>query len=189
MRYLLSHSVLAVLAMLMLTACAANSGEYVTFAPPAANVVVNVVTAPENDIKLAAAGTTSDILGAKPVEGAVSSKYGPRKLSARKAVKQHKGIDVSAKKGTPVVASGSGTITFAGRQGAYGKLVEIEHRDGLVTRYAHLDRFAVKQGQHVAMGQKIGTVGTTGRTTGPNLHFEILVDNKHVNPLRIVSWS
>lgn len=133
--------------------------------------------------------TVAQILDTKPTNGSISSEFGMRKLSSTRKARHHNGIDVSARKGTPVLASGDGTIVFAGYRSSYGKLVEIEHAQGVVTRYAHLDKFVVKKGQQVEAGQKVGTVGTTGRVTGPHLHFEVLVGNKHVDPLAVVAWS
>ncbi len=128
-------------------------------------------------------------LAVKPTLGSLSSEYGMRKLGQKKKARFHKGIDLQAQRGSPVVASASGVVTFVGKKGAYGKIVEINHGGGMITRYAHLDTFAVKQGTKVAAGKRIGTVGRTGRTTGPNLHFEVLVDRKHINPLKIVDWA
>lgn len=124
----------------------------------------------------------------KPTAGQLSSAYGKRKLGKKRA-RQHKGVDLSAKRGSPVLASASGRVVFAGKKGAYGRMVEIEHGNGLRTRYAHLDSFAVSQGDKVSAGKKLGAVGRSGRTTGPNLHFEVLLDDKHVDPLSIVPWS
>ena len=128
-------------------------------------------------------------LSTRPTSGPLSSTYGMRKLGGKKAARFHKGVDLNAKRGTSVVASASGVVTFVGKKDAYGKIVEIDHGNGLVTRYAHLDSFSVKQGARITAGKRIGTVGRTGRTTGPNLHFEVLVNNKHIDPLRLVRWG
>lgn len=151
------------------------------------DVVINVLS-PQTGRSVKPAATQR-VLTAKPAEGKISSQYGLRKLGSRKKAKHHKGIDVSTYKGASVIAAGEGKVTFVGKRGAYGKLVEITHAGGMVTRYAHLNAFSVKKGQSVKAGEAIGTVGTTGRTTGPNLHFEVLVENKHVNPLHLVEWS
>lgn len=133
--------------------------------------------------------TVEQILDTKPAEGSISSEFGMRKLSSARKARHHNGIDVRARKGTPVQASGDGKVVFAGYRGSYGKLVEIEHAHGVVTRYAHLDKFAIKKGQQVQAGQKIGSVGTTGRVTGPHLHFEVLVGDRYVDPLQFVAWG
>ena len=90
----------------------------------------------------------------------------------------------SAGAGTPVRTIGDGTVTFAGRRGGFGNLVEIRHLNGYVTRYAHLRGFgpAIRSGARVAIGQTIGYVGSTGLSTGPHLHFEVLVRGAHRNP-------
>ena len=125
----------------------------------------------------------------KPTNGELSSHFGPRKLGRKKSAKFHSGIDIRAKKGTPVVASAAGKVVFVGQKGAYGKMVEIDHGHGMLTRYAHLDSFTVQEGTLVAEGKTIGTVGRTGRTTGANLHFEIVIDDKQINPLKMAEWS
>lgn len=125
---------------------------------------------------------------ANPVPGkSISSSFGIRKdpFNGRRAM--HSGIDFRGKYGTPVLATGNGTIVKAGRKGGYGKVVEIRHSSGFVTRYAHLRRITVKKGQKVSRGQKIGTVGSTGRSTGPHLHYEVRIHGKAANPRRYLS--
>ncbi len=95
----------------------------------------------------------------------------------------HHGIDLGAPQGTPVVASRAGRVTRAGWSGGYGNLIIIDHGDGKTTRYAHLSRMAVSVGQRVDRNEIIGYVGSTGRSTGPHLHFEIRVHGSAVNPL------
>ena len=97
----------------------------------------------------------------------------------------HLGTDYAASTGTPVHAAAVGTVTNAGRKGGYGLLVEIEHPKGYRTRYAHLSKIQVKKGQHVAQKQGIGRVGTTGRSTGPHLHYEIIKNGRHINPTSV----
>ena len=133
------------------------------------------------------ASTTTD-LHVMPTKGTLSSNYGNRKLSKKKA-REHKGVDLSAKRGAAVVSAATGHVTFVGRKGAYGNMIEIDHGNGLITRYAHLDKTAVKEGTKVKTGQMIGTVGRTGRTTGVNLHFEVIKFNQQVDPLTIVCWG
>ena len=133
------------------------------------------------------ASNTAD-LHVMPTKGTLSSNFGKRKLSKKKA-REHKGVDLSAKRGAPVVSAATGHVTFVGRKGAYGNMIEIDHGNGLITRYAHLDKTAVKEGTKVKTGQMIGTVGRTGRTTGVNLHFEVIKFNQQVDPLTIVCWG
>ena len=127
---------------------------------------------------------------ARPVRGArVSSYFTKRRFHPiLKKWKAHFGIDYAARRGTPVVAAGSGTITYAGRLGAYGKLIKIRHADGYQTRYAHLKSFrrGIKRGKYVKKGNTIGYVGNTGRSTGPHLHFELRKRGRAINPLRVV---
>jgi len=118
-----------------------------------------------------------------PVPGAsVSSSFGNRVDPFNRQSAFHAGIDFRAKTGTPVLATGSGKVIKAGRQGGYGLMVEIDHGHGLTTRYAHLSRILVKPGSKVKKGQKIGKVGSTGRSTGPHLHYEVRRSAKASNP-------
>jgi murein DD-endopeptidase MepM/ murein hydrolase activator NlpD len=103
----------------------------------------------------------------------VTSRYGWRTHPITGESAFHSGIDLGAPKGTPVLATKDGVVDFAGRSGGYGNLIELSH-DSFGTRYAHLDQIFVKNGQRVKKGQQIGTVGSTGRSTGPHLHFEVL---------------
>ncbi|UQZ90745.1 hypothetical protein C4J81_16640 [Deltaproteobacteria bacterium Smac51] len=131
----------------------------------------------------------AEVLSQKPAQGDISSGYGMRKISLNKTARMHKGVDIRAQRGSPVTAAGDGHVSFVGTRGAYGKVVEIEHGGGLTTLYAHLDKYMVKNGQSVDEGQQIGTVGRTGRTTGPHLHFEVLVNNKNVDPQKVLAWG
>ena len=98
----------------------------------------------------------------------------------------HEGVDFSAEAGTPIVAAASGTVVFAGVHPEYGKLVEIDHGNGLTTRYAHASLLFVKPGERVVAGQRIAGVGSTGRSTGPHLHFEIRRHGVAQNPARFL---
>ena len=124
-----------------------------------------------------------------PVDGPVTSEFGTRKLSRRSATRMHKGIDISAPRGTTVVASADGVVVSVEKKHAYGRLVDVDHGNGIVTRYAHLDSACVLEGAAIKAGDPLGTVGRTGRTTGPNLHFEIIVNGKQVDPLQASLWS
>lgn len=111
-----------------------------------------------------------------PVSGAITSYYGYRGREF------HTGVDISAPYGTPVAAAESGVVTGAGYEGGYGRMITINHGGGLVTRYAHLSGYNVAVGQRVSRGEVIGYVGTSGRTTGPHLHFEVLLNGEFRNP-------
>ncbi len=116
----------------------------------------------------------------------ISSHFGTRKdpFTGRRAV--HGGLDFRARTGTPVRATGSGTVIKAGRLGGYGKLVEIDHGGGITTRYAHLSRIKVRKGQKIKRGNIIGKVGSTGRSTGPHLHYEVRRKDRVQNPINYV---
>ena len=123
-----------------------------------------------------------------PINGArLSSGYGRRKHPILGYTKMHRGIDFAAPRGTPIFAAGDGVIEFKGRKGGYGNYIRIRHNNGYSTAYAHMNGFARKmyQGRRVRQGQVIGYVGSTGRSTGPHLHYEILVDGRQTNPLKV----
>lgn len=121
----------------------------------------------------------------KPVSGGrLSSTFGRRKAPTKGASTYHKGIDWAVPKGTAVMASSSGTVAKAGWGSGYGYVVYINHPDGKQTRYAHLSKVLVSVGQSVTQGQKIALSGNTGISSGPHVHFEILVGGKQVNPLQ-----
>lgn len=120
-----------------------------------------------------------------PIDGArISSGYGMRRHPVLGYNKMHKGIDFAAPRGTPIYAAGDGVIKKAGRHGGYGNYVRISHINNLDTAYAHLHKFAkgIRSGVRVKQGQVIGYVGSTGRSTGPHLHFEVLKNNRQINP-------
>lgn len=114
--------------------------------------------------------------------GMMSSSYGYRKDPFTRRAAFHAGLDYKGRIGTPIRAAAEGTVIFVGRKGGYGKLVEIRHANGLTTRYAHLSGFAVAAGDKVSAGQHIGAMGSTGRSTGPHLHFEVRQGGKPLNP-------
>ncbi|MBI1764120.1 MAG: peptidoglycan DD-metalloendopeptidase family protein [Acidobacteria bacterium] len=122
-----------------------------------------------------------------PLHGRISSNFGVRHDPLHGGVRRHGGVDIAAPPGTPIAAAAGGTVVFAGRRGGYGNLVEIEHADGQRTRYAHAARLLVQAGDEVKPGQTIATVGSTGRSTGPHLHFEVNKDGAHVDPLQAVA--
>lgn len=120
---------------------------------------------------------------AKPTTGIISSRYGSRWGST------HKGIDIAAATGTSIKAAASGTVTSAGwNNGGYGYLIIISHGNGVQTYYGHCSSIAVKEGQKVSQGDVIGKVGSTGRSTGSHLHFEIRVNGTAYNPLNYVNY-
>ena len=101
--------------------------------------------------------------------------------------KMHMGVDFGAPPGTPIKASGNGVVEIAGRNGAYGNMVKLKHADGYETLYAHMSRIAENMpvGTKINQGQIIGYVGATGRATGPHLHYEVRLNDKPVNPLKL----
>ncbi|WCR03974.1 peptidoglycan DD-metalloendopeptidase family protein [Paracoccus saliphilus] len=100
--------------------------------------------------------------------------------------RMHEGVDMAGPTGTPVYATGDGVISFAGRQSGYGNLIKVTHELGTETRYAHLSRIRVKQGQRVSQGELIGDMGNTGRSTGPHLHYEVHMNGRAVDPMRFI---
>jgi len=116
----------------------------------------------------------------------ISSRFGGRFHPILNRWRSHQGTDYAAAWGTPVRATADGIVTFAGREGGYGNLIEIRHANGIRTRYGHLSNFAkgLHVGQHVAQDQTVGYVGSTGLSTGPHLHYEFLVNGRATNPQR-----
>jgi murein DD-endopeptidase MepM/ murein hydrolase activator NlpD len=119
----------------------------------------------------------SSLQFAWPVHGRLSSKFGMR------SGRPHEGIDIAAKKGTPILASEAGRVIHSGRLGSYGKVVILKHAGRYRTSYAHASKLLVKKGSFVERGQKIAEVGSTGRSTGPHVHFEIRRSETPQNPL------
>ena len=130
---------------------------------------------------------------ARPVKHArISSRFSKRRFHpVLKKWKAHLGMDYAARRGTPVVAAGNGTVIYAARMGSYGKLIKLRHKDGYETRYAHLKSYrrGIKRGKRVKKGQTIGYVGTTGRSTGPHLHFELRKRGRAINPAKRVQLT
>ena len=115
--------------------------------------------------------------------GKITSKFGNRNHPVLKSVKFHRGVDIAVSIGTPVYSGIKGRVTFAGRKGNYGNLVEIEGNNRIKVRYAHLNSVDVVTGQKVSDGEKVAETGNTGMSTGPHLHYEIIIDENPVNPL------
>ena len=127
---------------------------------------------------------------ASPLEfSRVSSGYGMRFHPILGRNKAHLGVDYAAPTGTPVRTIADGVVTFAGTQRGYGNVIEVSHRDNKATLFAHLSRIDVRRGERVEQGQFIGAVGTTGRSTGPHLHFEFRDNGVHQDPLEIARES
>lgn len=118
-----------------------------------------------------------------PTKGIIESDYGNRLHPIRKRYMEHTGVDIGGKKGAPIYAAASGTVVAAGKNGGYGYCVDIDHGNGLVTRYAHCSKILVRKWQKVGIGDKIAEVGDTGIATGPHLHFEILLKGTHIDPV------
>ena len=121
-----------------------------------------------------------------PAEGHLSSVFGARASPFTGQSTMHAGLDISNRPGTPIIAPAKGTVTFSGWDGAYGHCIVISHGNGIATRYAHLLRSVVKEGQVVSRGDLIGHIGSSGRTTGPHLHYEVRVGGVPVNPMRYI---
>jgi len=121
-----------------------------------------------------------------PVIGYPSDRFGMRKDPFTGKNSFHPGIDFSAPLGMKVVATADGVTSFSGRQSNYGRLVILEHRFGLTTKYGHLRKMVVNPGQFVRKGEVIGYVGATGRATGPHLHYEVRLNGRALNPLRFL---
>ncbi|MBP6844664.1 MAG: peptidoglycan DD-metalloendopeptidase family protein [Kofleriaceae bacterium] len=117
-----------------------------------------------------------------PAIGRYSSDFGERVHPVTHAESFHEGLDIAAPVGAPARAAAAGTVTKAGPAGTYGNLVVLRHADGSETRYAHLATVEVEPGQRLEAGEPLGTVGATGRVTGPHLHFEVRVDGHAVDP-------
>lgn len=133
------------------------------------------------------AGTASQGGFTTPVQGTLTSKFGPRHHPILKTVRLHGGVDWAAPTGTPIVAALAGTLAVVGDGGGYGNVIYVDHAGGLQSRYAHMNRFAegMKVGRSVRQGEVIGYVGTTGRSTGPHLHFEFRQNGAPIDPFKI----
>ena len=121
-----------------------------------------------------------------PTKGWLSSGFGYRKSPFTGRKEFHKGIDISARLKAPIIAPANGMVRFVGWDHGYGKSIIISHGHGTKTRYAHLQKALVKKGQYVKRGDTIALVGSTGRSTGPHLHYEVQVNGMAVNPLRYI---
>jgi hypothetical protein len=137
-------------------------------------------------------GHTGEVMNALPLQwpirGRVNSEFGRRRSPWGGSAEQHSGLDISTPPGTPVMCPAPGRVLLAGGGGDYGRHVVIEHGNGVRSVYGHMSRVDVKAGQHVEEGQLLGLTGSTGRSTGPHLHYELRVAGKPVNPRKFL-WS
>jgi murein DD-endopeptidase MepM/ murein hydrolase activator NlpD len=124
-----------------------------------------------------------------PVYGRITSHLGWRKNPFGGGYEFHSGIDIYAPHGSKVLATADGVVEFAGWYGDYGKTVIIRHPSGYLTLYGHLSQIDVKEGQKVKAGDVVGRVGSTGRSTGPHLHYEVIKDNKPIDPSKFLAWE
>ena len=121
-----------------------------------------------------------------PAKGWLSSGFGYR-ISPFTGLREfHKGFDISSRKGTKVIATADGVVTFAGRNGLYGNMIKIDHGHGMMTRYGHLEKMLKKRGDAVKRGDVIGLMGNTGRSTGPHVHYEVFLNGLPVNPQKYI---
>lgn len=124
-----------------------------------------------------------------PAEGEVSSEFGRRRSPFAHGDSFHEGIDLSLNRGGKVVATGDGTVTHVAYNKTYGLVIEVEHAPGLVTRYAHLTKALVRAGQHVVRGELLALSGSTGRSTAPHLHYEVIYNSRPKNPRRFIELA
>ena len=120
------------------------------------------------------------------VDGNLGSNFGWRIDPINGGSALHTGLDFQASTGTPIAAAAGGVVVTQEYHAAYGNMLEVDHGNDLITRYAHASRVLVKKGDLIKRGQKIAEVGTTGRSTGPHLHFEVRINGKTVDPLNYV---
>lgn len=126
-----------------------------------------------------------------PVRGVLTAGYGYRVSPFTGQREMHEALDIAAPHGTPIVATADGIVSFVGPLAAYGNVVFVNHGSGFATFYAHISRSAVREGQQVTRGTVIAYIGTTGRTTGPHVHYEVQINGRAVNPLKYMvdtSW-
>ncbi len=124
-------------------------------------------------------------ISGRPIKGKgswLSSPFGTRKDPFSGRLTRHKGVDIAGFTGMPIISTAAGLVTESGKRGGYGLMVEIQHGNGLVTRYAHAKSLNVSVGDIVTKGQKVAVMGSTGRSTGPHVHYEVLKNGKQINP-------
>lgn len=118
----------------------------------------------------------------RPVQGWITSKFGYRKSPFTGLREFHKGLDIATRKGTPIVATADGVVTYAGKKGLMGKVIVIDHGHGMVTRYGHAHKLLKKRRDVIKRGETVALVGNTGRSTGPHVHYEVRLKGVPVNP-------
>lgn len=123
----------------------------------------------------------------KPLSGVITSEFGEREVTLKGMTADHKGIDIAAKSGTSIKAAMTGTVTVSEQNSEYGKFIKIENGE-VMTVYAHCNSLKVKKGDKVKIGQTIATVGSTGNSTGPHLHFEIRLSGRYIDPKYIINF-
>ncbi len=121
-----------------------------------------------------------------PLRGEITSEFGMRIHPLDHVPRFHHGVDIAAPVGIPIRCPAKATVVFAGQRGGYGNCVDLDHGDGWLTRYAHLAAILVDEGQSIGVGQEIGTVGESGRTTGPHLHLELHRHGRRIDPLSLI---
>ena len=147
--------------------------------------------APVTAVAKPAGPVTRLMVFSEPVPGhAINSKFGLRRLGGEPGVRQHKGVDIAAPKGTSVFAAAEGQVLRIGYDaGGYGNFIELRHPNGMTTLYGHLSRVDVASGDEISPGGRIGLVGSTGYSTGPHLHFEVRRDGGQINPTKVMGRS
>jgi murein DD-endopeptidase MepM/ murein hydrolase activator NlpD len=123
----------------------------------------------------------------RPTKGFFCSGFGFRRDPITRAIRMHNGIDISNKIGTPVYASANGVVLFTGVESGYGNMITLDHGYGITTNYAHLNDILVREGDMVKRGDKIGTIGMTGRAIGPHLHYEVRINGMPIDPTRYIT--
>lgn len=162
-----------------------NRGEGGPFIPAPAGAVPHDTMTPEKLAALHAMVKTLPVT-APLTEYRITSPFGVRADPENDRAGFHTGVDLAAPYDSPVYATAPGTVTFAGYRDDYGKIVEIDHGNGIATRYAHLHAFTVSVGAHVAAHQQIGYLGSTGRATGPHVHYEVVVNGEPQDPEKFI---
>lgn len=151
--------------------------------PSSIKLVNSLVTRAENFTEL-----LSKVPFLSPVHSFISSGYGPRKSPFSRRKRHHGGLDFSAPYGSEVLSTADGNIKRVGRSATYGIYIDVDHGNNVMTRYAHLSKAFVKRGEKVCATQRIGLVGSTGRSTGAHLHYEIRLNGKTIDPLKLINF-
>lgn len=158
-----------------------QQNEPIEIASISKNVVTKIKEEKQEEEKREKSTINGVYISVVPVQGNITSRYG-----AREAIRDHahRGLDIATKTGTPIKAASDGTIKYSGTMSGYGNLIIISHGNGITTYYGHCSKLYKKEGEKVKAGDVIAAVGSTGRSTGPHLHFEIRKDGEYVNPAK-----